>query len=468
MLTETVALCPGCGHSNDPGASYCRECRTPLDRGPRVSPEEAREIEARRLSRARRRRIIRWAVAVVVAVVAVAGAAAYMTIGPGREIEPPTSSIGVVSAPGDWPMYQGDPTHSGYIREYQPVPAGEVQWQFRTGAPLYAAPSVVGDTVYLSAGDKRIVALDVQTGETKWEYTVTGPVNSSPAIAGALVYVGLRDGRLLALNSETGALRWEFQTGDLVYGSPAVHEGVVYIGSGDFHIYALDALTGELLWSRKTGGRIVASPAINDDVVVVLSQDQRIYIYDIKTGGFRLDYLTREVRGAPSIDDDLAYVGNSRSIVYAIDLKQRQLPFEKTARFIRTQLFFWGFWNTLPVIKGFEWAYRSPGEIFPGAPALDDEKVYVASESGGVYALNKSSGERVWKFQSDGEMRGDPSLAGDTLYIADTDGTVYGLDRATGGELWRFDLNDRVSTSVVVANEMLFVSSERGVLYAIR
>ena len=85
-----------------------------------------------------------------------------------------------------------------------------------------------------------------------------------------------------------------------------------------------------------------------------------------------------------------------------------------------------------------------------------------------VYALNKSSGERVWKFQADGEMRGDPSLAGDTLYIADTDGTVYGLDRATGEGLWRFELNDRVSTSVVVANEMLFVSSDRGVLYAIR
>ena len=201
-------------------------------------------MEARRLRGARRRRIIRWAVVVALAVIAVAGATAYTTIGPGRELDPPTSNIGVVSAPGDWPMYQGDPTHSGYIREYQPVPTGEVQWEFQTGAPLYAAPSVAGDTAYLSAGDKRIVALDVETGEVKWEYPVTGPVNSSPAIAGALVYVGLRDGRLLALNRETGALRWEFQTGDLVYGSPAVHEGVVYIGSGDFYIYALDARDG--------------------------------------------------------------------------------------------------------------------------------------------------------------------------------------------------------------------------------
>ncbi|MCY4651729.1 MAG: PQQ-binding-like beta-propeller repeat protein [Dehalococcoidia bacterium] len=468
MVTETVVLCPGCGHGNDSGASYCRECRTLLDRGPRVSPEEARDIEARRLSRMRRRRIIRWAVVAVLVVIAAAGATAYTTIGPGKELDPPTTSIGVVSAPGDWPMYQGDPTHSGFIRESQPEPVGEVQWQFRTGAPLFAAPSVVGDTVYLSAGDRRIVALDVQSGEVKWEHSVTGPVNSSPAIADSLVFVGLRDGRLLALDKETGVLHWEYQTGDLVYGSPAVHEGVVYIGSGDSRIYALDALTGELLWSRKTGGRVVASPAISDDFVVVLSQDQRIYIYDTKTGGFRLDYLTREVRGAPSIDDDLAYVGNARSIVYAIDLQQRQLPFEKTARFIRTQLFFWGLWNTLPVIKGFEWAYRSPGEIFQGAPALDDEKVYAVSESGGVYALNKSSGERVWKFRADGETRGDPSLAGDTLYIADTDGTVYGLDRATGEELWRFELNDRVSTAVVVANEMLFVSSDRGVLYAIR
>ena len=467
-LMETVVLCPGCGRSNESDAAYCVECRTILDRGLRVSPEEARNIEARRLSEARRRRIIQWAVAVVVVAVAVAGVTAYMTIGPGRELDPPTSSVGVVPAPGDWPMYQGDPTHSGYIRESQPVPAGQVEWQFRTNAPLYAAPSVLEDTVYLSTGDRRIVALDADTGDMKWEYEVTGPVNSSPAIAGSLVFVGLRDGRLLALDRETGALNWEFQTGDLVYGSPAVHEGVVYIGSGDFRIYALDALTGEVRWSRETGGRVVASPAVSDDVVVVLSQDQRIYIYDTKTGGFRLDYLTREARGAPSLDDDLAYVANSRSIVYAIDLKQRQLPFEKTARFIRTQLFFWGFWNTLPVIKGFEWGFRSPGEIFPGTPALDDEKVYVVSESGGVYALNKSSGERVWKFQADGEIRGDPSLAGNTLYIADSDGAVYGLDKATGEEMWRFDLNTRVSTGVVVANDMLYIASDRGMLYAVR
>ena len=467
-LTETVVLCPGCGYSNDFGASYCRECRTPLDRGWRVSPEEARDAEDRRRRETRRRRIIRWAIVAAVVLVAIAGATAYAVIGPGRELDPPTTNIGVISAPGDWPMYQGDPTHSAYIPENQPTPTGEVVWQFRTNARLYAVPSVVQDTLYLSAGDKRIVALDAGTGEMKWEYPVTGPVNSSPAIAGNLVFVGLRDGRLLALDKDTGTLRWEFQTGDLVYGSPAVHKGVVYIGSGDHAVYALDALTGEVRWSRKTGGRVVGSPAVTDDIVAVLSQNQRIYLYDTKTGGFRLDYLTRDARGAPTLDDEHAYVGNSRSMVYAIDLKQKQLPFEKTARFIRTQLFFWGFWNTLPVIKGFEWAFRSPGEVFLGTPALDGEKVYVTSESGNVFALNKENGERVWKFKADGEVRGDPSLAGDTLHIGDTLGNVYGLDTDTGAEKWRFELNTRISNGVVVANDTLFVTAENGVLYAVR
>ncbi len=467
-LIETVALCPGCGRGNDPEASYCVECRTPMDRGARVSPDEARELREIRLAKARRRRMIRWAVVVAVALVAVVGATAYATIGPGSELDPPTTNIGAISAPGDWPMYQGDPAHSAYIPEPQSAPDGEVVWEFRTNAPLYAAPSVVQDTLYLSAGDKRIVALDARTGEPKWEYPVTGPVNSSPAIAGSLAFVGLRDGRLLALDRETGTLQWEFQTGDLVYGSPAVHKGVVYIGSGDHKIYALDALTGEARWSRKTGGRIVASPAVTDDIVAVISQNQWIYLYDTKTGGFRLDFRTRDVRGAPALDEDHAYVGNSRSLVYAIDLKQKQLPFEKVARFIRTQLFFWGFWNTLPVIKGFEWGFRSPGEVFLGTPALDGEKVYATSESGSVFALNKSDGERVWKFKADGEIRGDPSLAGDTLHIADTLGNVYGLDTATGEEKWRFELNTRISNGVVAANDMLYVASDRGVLYAVR
>lgn len=403
-----------------------------------------------------------------IAVVAVVGATAYTTIGPGARLDPPATGLGVVSAPGDWPAYRGDPAHSGYVPDSQPAPAGESAWEFRTGERLYASPSVVEDVLYLSSGDRRIVALDADTGEVKWEREVSGPVNSSPAIAGSLVFVGLRDGRLIALDRATGLSRWEFQTGDLVYGSPTVHRGVAYIGSGDRSIYALDAFTGEERWSRETGGRIVASPAVIGDYVVVVSQDQQLYIYDAGTGQFRLDYPTRDVHDSAALDRERAYVANSRGFIQAIDLKQKQVPLEKVARFARTQLFFWGIWNSLPLIKGFEWSYRAPGEVFRTAPALDGERLYVASESGVLYALNKSDGERVWKFEMDSGARASPTLAGDILYIADSRGTVYGVDAGTGEETWRFELDDRVSTSVIVAGGKLFVAADSGILYAVR
>ena len=412
--------------------------------------------------------MIRWALVLTIAVVAVVGATSYTTIGPGGALDPPATGIGVVSATGDWPMYRGDPAHSGYIPDSQPLPVGEVAWQFRTDERLYASPSVVQDVLYLSSGDRRVVALDAHTGEVKWEREVSGPVNSSPAIAGDLVFVGLRDGRLLALDRMSGMPRWEFQTGDLVYGSPAVRSGVAYIGSGDRRIYALDAFNGEERWSSETGGRVVAAPAVIGDYVAVVSQDQRLYIYDSGTGGFRLDYPVRDTSDAATLDRDRAYVANSRGFVQAIDLKQKQVPFEKTARFVRTQLFFWGIWNSIPVIKGFEWSHRAAGEVFRSAPALDGQNLYVASESGGVYALKKSNGERIWKFKMDNGGRGSPTLAGDTLYVADTRGTVYGIDTDTGEERWRFELDDRVSTSVVVAGGKIYVAADSGILYAVR
>ncbi len=460
-------LCPGCGRDSDPGASYCAECRIPLYRGLRVSPEEARDIEAGRLAKARSRRILRWAVLAAVVLVVAAGATAYMTVGPG-DFDPPMSSIGANPAPGDWPMYQGDPAHSGYVSEKLPTPDGRVEWQFRTNAPILAAPSVAQGKVYLSTGDGRIVALEAETGELVWEHEVTGPVNSSPAVAGDLVFVGLRDGRLLALDKSDGTLRWEFHTNDLIYGSPAAYRGVVYVGSGNRSLYALDALTGEVRWSRETGGRIVSAPAVRDEVVAAISQDQRIYIYDADKGGFRLDFLTRDTIGAPTLGDELAYVANTKGIVFAIDWKQRQLPFEKTARWIRTQLFFWGFVNSLPATKGFEWSFWRPGEIFRGTPALDDHRVYIASESGNIYALDHSDGTQSWKFEAEADIHGSPSLAGDTLYIADSEGVVYGLNTATGAEEWRFEVNDQVSSTIVAANDMLFVAADSGILYAIR
>ena len=194
-------------------------------------------------------------------------------------------------------MFQRDPAHGAFVAGRITLPSGSLKWRFDTEAPIFSSPAVVGDRLYLSTGDGRVLALYAASGDLLWEYGVGAPVNSSPAVAGDLVFVGLRDGRVLALNREAGDLQWEFKTGELVYSSPAVYEGVLYIGSGDGRLYALDATSGQARWSYLTGGRVTSGPAVNREVTAFVSQDRYLYLIDTSTGRRRLDFPTSPVRG---------------------------------------------------------------------------------------------------------------------------------------------------------------------------
>ncbi|MCH8310643.1 MAG: PQQ-binding-like beta-propeller repeat protein [Chloroflexi bacterium] len=423
-------------------------------------------METRLRAAARRRRVVRWSL-VALFLVVVGGWTGYQTLGGANRLVSPVSVISANPIAGDWPMFQRSPAHAAFVSDDVPIPAGKVKWRFETEAPILSSPAVVQGVVYLSTGDRRVVALKADSGELIWERGVTGPVDSSPAVAGDLVFIGLKDGRVLALAKADGTIQWEFPTGGLIYSSPSVYRGVVYIGSNDNKLYALDALTGKKRWSYSTGGRVLSDPAVHENVVAVTSQDRHIYILDADTGKHRLDFLTSVTKGAPALDEQMAYVADTGGLLLAIDWSKRELPFEKTARWIRTQLFVWNMVGSLPPPNGFVWRFRNPSESFIGTPAIGAGMVYIASESGTVYALNRTDGQLVWKFTADATIKGSPSIAGQTLYVGDIDGVLYGLDALTGEALWRFQVNGRISSTPVVANGMLYIASDNGTLYAI-
>ncbi len=430
-----------------------------------MSVEEARELAAKRRRLEHRRRVLRWAAlgAVLIAIVVVA----YFRYGPPSRVSPSDPAISSAPVNGEWPMYRRDPTHSGASPAQDFMPKGEIVWQFETAPPLEASPAVAGGTAFLATGDKRIIALDAETGASKWQTEVSGPVDSSPAVAGGLIFVGFRDGRIIAFDISDGSQRWEYQTDDIIFASPVVSRGIVYIGSSDGGLYALDAATGKRFWRSSSGGRIIQGAAVRDEILAVISQDRRVYLMDADSGQIRLDIGIRETPGSPAIDDDFVYVADSGGRVRAIDWAQRDLPFEKTARWARTQAFLWGWVTTLPQHKGLKWIFTSRAQNFPYTPTLTKDHVLVGSESGKLYALGKGDGILAWTFEADAEISAPPIVAGETVYVGDAEGSIYGLDSKTGEETWRFSITGDVKT-VIVAGDTMFVASGTGTLYAIR
>ena len=70
--------------------------------------------------------------------------------------------------------------------------------------------------------------------------------------------------------------------------------------------------------------------------------------------------------------------------------------------------------------------------------ALDSRRVYVGSERGTVYALDRQSGAVTWKTLLTGSVRMAPLVLGERVVVESMDNVVYCLEVATGTVSWKF------------------------------
>lgn len=194
----------------------------------------------------------------------------------------------------DWPAYGHDPGQTRYSRLSQinteNVSRLRRAWVYHTGETgrqFETTPVVVGDTMYLTTQNQRVVALDAITGREIWTYDPKvararehrgvaywpGDAKTSPR-----VFLGTADARLIALDAKTGKEVPEFGDNGTVnlrlgvadafpkasYGitsPPAIYRNLVIVGpstqegpsrgpAGDPR--AFDARTGKLVWRFHT------------------------------------------------------------------------------------------------------------------------------------------------------------------------------------------------------------------------
>lgn len=115
-----------------------------------------------------------------------------------------------------------------------------------------------------------------------------------------------------------------------------------------------------------------------------------------------------------------------------------------------------------------QWAFGFPDAVRARSlPAVTEQVVYVGSEDGTVFALDRESGCVHWTFQAASEVRSGISIVenaegtAETLIFGDFDGSVYTLLAATGELVWSRDVSDHPDTtltgSVVVDGDRLIV-----------
>jgi outer membrane protein assembly factor BamB len=92
---------------------------------------------------------------------------------------------------------------------------------------------------------------------------------------------------------------------------------------------------------------------------------------------------------------------------------------------------------TLPATLKPAWQCKLPGKL--SAPVAAGGKLYVAGvDTHTVYALDASSGSRLWTATVGGRIDSPPTIDGNRVYVGSRDGYVYCFSTRDGDLVWRF------------------------------
>jgi polyvinyl alcohol dehydrogenase (cytochrome) len=125
--------------------------------------------------------------------------------------------------------------------------------------------------------------------------------------------------------------------------------------------------------------------------------------------------------------------------------------------------------TTVPKLK-LKWAFGFAGvNSARSQPAVLGGRVFIASESGDVYALDAKRGCTYWTYHAQAGIRTAVSVgpykngnaSGFAVYFADGSATAYAVDSATGKEIWRRKVDEhpyaRATGSVTLYQNRLYV-----------
>src|SRR5215204_773748 len=342
-------------------------------------------------------------------------------------LAPAVALSGGAVAPGSWPVFHYDVTHTG-VNPTETVLSRESVRQLHV------------------LWDRKVPNKD------------GGIVNSSIAVGSGAVYVGSSDGYLYSFRRAGGALRWKAKTGRGIQSSPAIANGTVYVGSNDGYLYAFRAKTGVRLWRVKTGILVgSSSPTVVGGVVYMgtlttTEMGGALFAVDAQSGAvlWTADLLTSASASSPSVVGDTVYIGNSSGDV---------LAYPRTC--------------TTPCHP--KWLYELDAPEI-GTPVVADGKIFVSADGEGgsfVYALPASCGE----FTCEPLWHGNTVTPFTFASPAVSDGVVYtqgfklyafpencGTGNAVCTPLWRGEAKG--STSPVVVNGVVYAGSVTSSLHA--
>ena len=111
------------------------------------------------------------------------------------------------------------------------------------------------------------------------------------------------------------------------------------------------------------------------------------------------------------------------------------------------------------------WEFKS--EIgFMTSPVVRDGRIFIGDIDGVFYCISES-GEKVWSFQTQGEINSSANFYQDNVLVGSQDFHLYALNMKTGELAWKYESQDQIRCSATVAGNRAFVAGCDGLFHVV-
>jgi outer membrane protein assembly factor BamB len=281
-----------------------------------------------------------------------------------------------------------------------------------------------------------------------------GGGQDSPTVAGGDVFVGTELNHVQAYRVSDGHLAWSVPVNSSSLSSPAVAGGVV-VGASPGSLVGIKETTGKILWRKSLVFN--GSPTISGGVIYIGDEQGNLYADKVSTGKpvWKHKLTSQGIFGTAAVVAGEVYVGANNGCVYALRASTGHKDWSFCAKGIAGN-------TASPSVTGgvvYVGSSGSPyllyainastgkkiwtapvGASVLGAPSVAYGNIYVgtrtvssSSQTGSVIAFDQHNWQQVWTQPTQGAVEGAVTLAGGLAFAADTSGNVYAFNAASGG-----------------------------------
>jgi outer membrane protein assembly factor BamB len=343
--------------------------------------------------------------------------------------------------------------------EFQPLVEIIQLWSKDTGKGstkqyLKLTPSHIQGKVFVADIRGNLAAIDAISGKRLWDSDADMNITGGPGSSETLTMIGSDNGDVQAYASETGEFLWQAKVSSEVLAAPQEAYGVVVARTIDGKIFGLDANDGRRLWvyDRTVPAltlRGTSNPVITGDVVIAGFDGGRISAIELYTGKLIWETSVSLASGRSQlermvdIDSDPVIIGND---IYVATFQGRLASV---------------------ALEDGRITWTRDISSYAGLTA-DENNIYITDDQSYVWALERSTGNSVWKQENLFARRATaPATIGDLVAVGDLEGYIHWMDKSNG----HFVARTRVSKGPILAppvavEDIVYAYSSDGTLSA--